>query len=80
MICLHVLGPSETDNNIARAYIQNYATSLSNFGNTESIVYNLVVRVVFASAFNLLVTLAFIRAFSQMIGSDIDVSSLARIS
>ena len=72
--------PSETDNNIARGYIQNYATSLSNFGNTESIVYNLVVRVVFASAFNLLVTLAFIRAFSQMIGSDIDVSSLARIS
>ena len=72
--------PSETDNNIARAYIQNYATSLSNFGNTESIVYNLVVRVVFASAFNLLVTLAFIRAFAQMIGSDIDVSALARIS
>ncbi|MFA6490132.1 MAG: hypothetical protein WCT52_05650 [Candidatus Micrarchaeia archaeon] len=72
--------PYETDNSRARVYVQDYATRLSDFGGAESIIYTLLVRIVFSSMFCLLVTLGFIRAFSQMIGSDIDVSSLARIS
>lgn len=72
--------PFETDNSAARRYVQQYAGDLSNFDTVENIAYNTVVRVVFSSIFNLMVTLAFIRAFAHMIGSDIDVSSLARIS
>ena len=72
--------PEETDNDFARAYIQGYADRMSDFGMVENITYDLIVRIIFSSAFNLMVTLAFIRAFSKMIGSEIDVSSLARIS
>ena len=72
--------PFETDNGVARQYVLDYAGGLSDFTLTENIVYNTIVRVVFSSIFNLMVTLAFIREFAHMIGSDIDVSSLARIS
>lgn len=72
--------PYETDNGKARAFVQSYASQLSDLGLVENIIYNILVRVIFSSIFNLMVTLAFIRTVAHIIGSDIDVSSLARIS
>jgi hypothetical protein len=42
--------------------------------------YLVLVRTLFLSVLNLIITLAFIRAFAHMLGSEIDVSTLARIS
>lgn len=72
--------PEETDNDFARNYILGFAGELSDFSRVESIIYFVIVKVVFSSLFNLMVTLGFIRAFAKAIGSDIDVSSLARIA
>jgi hypothetical protein len=72
--------PGETDTNIVKGDVMNYAGALSSFNLIEERVYITLVRVVFASIFSLIVTLAFIRAFAHIIGSEIDVSALARIS
>jgi len=72
--------PSETDVDVSKGDVVNFATSLSDFGLIEERVYILLIRVVFASILNLIITLGFIRAFAHIIGSEIDVSSLARIT
>jgi len=72
--------PRETDNNLARKTVVNFAEKLSSGIVAENVTYNLMVRVIFSSIFALMVTLVFIRSFAKMIGSDIDVSSLARIA
>ncbi|GEM_PF-2816155 len=46
----------------------------------EPIVFLVVIRAVFMTAFNLLVTLTAIRWMAGILGTDIDVSSLARLS
>jgi hypothetical protein len=72
--------PVET--NVETSYIQirDYARQITDFDMNEGVVYNVLVRVVFMSILNLIITLGFIRAFARIIGSEIDVSSLARIS
>jgi hypothetical protein len=72
--------PMETNAAAARGDFIDYGTSLVAYDQAESIEYFVLVRVLFMSILNLIITLSFIRAFAHMIGSDIDVSSLARIS
>jgi hypothetical protein len=57
-----------------------YATYITEFSLTENIAYFVLVRVLFSSILSLIITLGFIRAFAHIIGSEIDVSALARIS
>ena len=58
----------------------SYGAQLTDYSLIYGISYQMIVRVLFMSIINLIITLTFIRTFARMIGSDIDVSSLARIS
>ena len=58
----------------------NYASTLTDFSRSENLAYIVLVRIIFASILNLIITLGFIRAFAHIIGSEIDISALARIS
>ena len=58
----------------------DYGGQLTQYVQAKNLAYFVLVRVLFLSVLNLIVTLAFIRSFAHMIGSDIDVSALARIS
>jgi hypothetical protein len=53
---------------------------LTDVGRTETFAYLILVRVVFLSILNFIITLGFIRELAHLLGSDIDVSSLARIT
>lgn len=57
-----------------------YAIYISEFQLTENLAYFSLVRVLFTSILSLIITLGFIRALAHIIGSEIDVSALARIS
>lgn len=57
-----------------------YGEQLTNYDLIFGMAYQVLVRILFLSVLNLIITLSFIRTFAHMIGSDIDVSSLARIS
>ncbi|VVB58705.1 Uncharacterised protein [Candidatus Anstonella stagnisolia] len=46
----------------------------------EYMVFQTLVRSIFCTIVELMITLAFIRAFASLLGSEIDVSALARIS
>lgn len=46
----------------------------------EHVIFLAIVRAVFATIVRLMITLAFIRAFASLLGSEIDVSALSRIS
>jgi len=72
--------PYETNMLSARAGFSEYGNSLLSFDLITGISYFVLVRVLFMSILNLIITLGFIRAFAHIIGSDIDVSGLARIS
>jgi len=72
--------PYETNMLSARAGFSEYGDSLLSFDLVTGISYFVLVRVLFMSILNLIITLGFIRAFAHIIGSDIDVSGLARIS
>jgi len=54
--------------------------NISNPAALEYLLFQGLVRSIFATVLKLMVTLAFIRAFASLLGSEIDVSSLARIS
>ncbi|VVB99920.1 Uncharacterised protein [uncultured archaeon] len=71
---------TETDVAVSLAQFRAYGNSLTNFDLTESTAYFVLVRVIFMSILNLIITLGFIRTFAHVIGSEIDVSALARIS
>jgi hypothetical protein len=62
------------------AQFTEYGGQLTSFTLIYGMAYQVLVRILFLSVLNLIITLSFIRAFAHMIGSDIDVSSLARIS
>jgi hypothetical protein len=72
--------PEEIDADAAYSTVRDYANSLSDFDRAENLAYIVLVRSLFASILTLIVTLGFVRTFAHMIGSEIDVSSLARIS
>lgn len=57
-----------------------YSNQLTDFNLMFNLTYFVMVRVIFMSILHLIITLAFIRSFAHLIGSDIDVSALARIS
>jgi hypothetical protein len=70
----------ETEITRSLSEFTEYGSQLTEFGQSEKMASFVLVRVLFMSILNLIITLAFIRAFAHMIGSDIDVSALARIS
>ena len=72
--------PMESDVDVSRNQMMDFAKSLTDFNLVESTEYVIMVRIIFASILNLIITLGFIRAFAHIIGSEIDVSALARIS
>jgi len=72
--------PAETDVDVSREQFRQYSNKITDPALVENAVYIVLVEVLFCSILNLIITLGFIRMFGQMIGSDIDVSSLARIS
>jgi hypothetical protein len=72
--------PRETDSGASLNQFMGYAAQLTDFSLAYNLTYFVLVRTVFLSILNLIITLGFIRAFAHIIGSDIDVSALARIS
>lgn len=72
--------PYETEVAASLADHMRYGSYITNFGLSYGITYFVIVRVLFLSILNLIITLGFIRAFAHVIGSDIDLSGLARIS
>ena len=72
--------PMESDVDVSRNQMMDFAKSLTDFNLVESTEYVIMVRIIFASILNLIITLGFIRAFAHILGSEIDVSGLARIS
>ena len=72
--------PKDTDAGATLSQFVNYGTELTSFDLAYNLTYFVLVRVIFMSILNLIITLGFIRAFAHIIGSDIDVSALARIS
>ena len=72
--------PYEANVDVPRNDFGNYLDELSSFDRAENLAYVVLVRTLFLSILNLIITLGFIRAFAHIIGSDIDVSALARIS
>ena len=72
--------PLETQVSISRSEFTDYGDQLTDYTATKALAYFVLVRVLFLSILNLIITLGFIRMFAHMIGSEIDVSALARIS
>ncbi|MFA6907983.1 MAG: hypothetical protein WC263_04105 [Candidatus Micrarchaeia archaeon] len=72
--------PQEPKVDNARSDFVSYGEQLTSYSLIYGISYQMLVRILFMSVLNLIITLGFIRTFAHMIGSDIDVSSLARIS
>lgn len=72
--------PMETSVQKSLAEFTDYGDQLTDYGSAKALAYFVLVRVLFLSILNLIITLGFIRAFAHMIGSEIDVSALARIS
>ena len=72
--------PMETSVSTSLSQFTDYGDQLTDYTATKALAYFVLVRVLFLSILNLIITLGFIRMFAQMIGSDMDVSALARIS
>lgn len=72
--------PEEPNVDESLGQFNAYAGQITNFEMVRNLAYFVLVRVLFMSILNLIITLGFIRAFAHIIGSDIDVSGLARIS
>lgn len=72
--------PNEPDVGESLRQFNQYASYLVEFGHNENLTYFVLVRVLFLSILNLIITLGFIRELAHIIGSEIDVTALARIS
>ena len=72
--------PMETQVSKSLSQFTDYGDQLTDYASAKAIAYFVLVRVLFLSILNLIITLGFIRMLAHMIGSDIDVSALARIS
>jgi len=75
-----VCDPYETDSSIPRKQFNEYAASLTSPEVAQGLTYFVIVKVVFLSILSLILTLGFIREIAKLLGSEIDVSSLARIT
>jgi hypothetical protein len=71
---------SQSDVDTVRGTYENYGNRLTNFGIVEQMANVILIQVIFMSILDLIITLAFIRMLAHAIGSEIDVSTLARIS
>ncbi len=71
--------PYETNIDNSRTQFLNYAQNLSEQSVADSLTYLVMVKVIFLSILNLIITLGFINALAKVLGSDIDLSGLARI-
>jgi hypothetical protein len=71
--------PYETDVAKSRDQFYKYAESLSDASVSDSLTYLVLVKVIFLSILNLIITLGFIGSLAKVLGSDIDLSGLARI-
>ncbi len=65
---------------LARGEFADYAENITSFQRIGNATYFVLIRVMFSSILSLMITLVFVKQFAQILGSDIDVSSLARIS
>jgi len=72
--------PMETSVSKSLAEFTDYGDQLTAYATMKAMAYFVLVRVLFLSILNLIITLGFISMFAKMIGSEIDVSALARIS
>jgi len=76
----HECDPTLTNTDKSRDYVVNRAKAMTSFDMVNSAIYIVIVRVVLGSILNLIITLGFIRMFARILGSELDISSLARIS
>ena len=65
---------------VSKAQFSDFGARLTDQSVTQGLAYAVLVKGIFMSILNLVVTLGFIRIFAHFLGSEIDVSSLARIS
>ena len=72
--------PYELNADQARQSYDTFAAGITAPELTLSLTYTVLVRTIFMSILNLIITLGFISAFARLVGSEIDVSGLARIS
>jgi len=72
--------PQETSIPKAQRFITDRAWDFTDFAMVWQTAYFILVRVLLCSILSLIITLGFIRVFAKLIGSELDVSSLARIS
>ena len=72
--------PYETNTDVSRAQYDDFAGRLTAPSVAQGLTYLVLVKGIFMSILNLIVTLGFIRMFAHLLGADIDVSSLARLS
>ena len=69
-----------TDAGIPRKQFNDYALAVTDPRATQGLTYLVVVKVIFLSILSLVLTLGFVRGLAHLLGSEIDVGSLARIS
>ena len=72
--------PYATNNDDPRAQFDNYLNAITDPGTTMYLTYLVLVKTIFLSILSLMLTLGFIRELAGLLGSDIDISTLARIS
>lgn len=72
--------PMEPDVDVSLTQFRDFSGSFTEFSIAQNLASFVLVRVLFMSILNLIITLGFIRTFAHIIGSEIDVSALARIS
>ena len=77
---VYTCDPMNTDVSQAKGDFLDYGSDLTEYTRIRDIAYLTMVKSLFMSILNMIITLGFIRTFAHMLGSEIDVSSLARIS
>ena len=75
-----VCDPYNTDSGIPKKQFNDYALALTDPGAAQGLTYLVVVKVIFLSILSMILTLGFVRGLAHILGSEIDVGSLARIS
>ncbi|MCX6773140.1 MAG: hypothetical protein NTV88_05235 [Candidatus Micrarchaeota archaeon] len=72
--------PYEMHSDVSRKQFDDYASQLTDPNIALSTTYLVICKVILMSILALIITLGFIRMLAHLLGSEIDVSSLARIS
>ncbi|MCX8197210.1 MAG: hypothetical protein N3G80_02755 [Candidatus Micrarchaeota archaeon] len=71
--------PYEIDVSKSRQQFQIYAAELSRPTISDYLTYEVLVKTIFLSILNLIITLGFISSFAKILGTEIDLAGLARI-